>query len=83
MHNVGVSWTASSSSGVVGYNIYRGTSPGGECSTPINTTPVSGIGFTDESVAAGSTYFYVVMAVGSDDQESPASTETSTTVPST
>jgi fibronectin type 3 domain-containing protein len=67
----------------VGYNVYRGTTSGGESSTPLNSTPSSGANFTDESVAAGSTYYYVVTAVGSDGTQSPASGESSTTVPST
>ncbi len=83
IHNVGLLWTPSSSSGVVGYYVYRGTTSGGENSTPLNSTPISGTTFTDESVTAGSTYYYVVTAVGSDDTQSPASPESSTTVPST
>jgi archaellum component FlaF (FlaF/FlaG flagellin family) len=83
IHNVGLLWTPSSTSGVVGYNVYRGTTSGGENSTPLNSTPISGTTFTDESVTAGSTYYYVVTAVGSDDTQSPASAESSTTVPST
>jgi fibronectin type 3 domain-containing protein len=67
----------------VGYNVYRGTTPGGENSTPLNSTPTSGATFTDESVTAGATYYYVVTAVGSDGSQSPASAESSTTVPST
>jgi hypothetical protein len=82
IHDVGLSWTPSTSSGIVGYNIYRGTAPGGESSTPLNSTPVAGTTFTDESVAAGSTYYYVVTAVGSDDVQSPASGETTAVVPS-
>ena len=83
IHNVGLLWTPSSTSGVVGYNVYRGTTPGGENSTPLNSTPTSGATFTDESVTAGATYYYVVTAVGSDGSQSPASAESSTTVPST
>ncbi len=82
IHDVGLSWNPSSTSGVVGYNVYRGTTSGGESSTPLNSTPVTGTTFTDESVAAGTTYYYVVTAVGSDDTQSPASAETETTVPS-
>jgi len=82
LHNVNLSWTASSGSGIVGYNIYRGTNSGGESSTPLNSAPVNGTAFTDESVSAGSTYYYVVTAVGPDDSQSSASGETATTVPS-
>jgi fibronectin type 3 domain-containing protein len=67
----------------VGYNVYRGTTSGGESSTPLNSTPVTGATFTDLSVTAGTTYYYVVTAVGSDDTQSPASGESSTMVPTT
>jgi len=83
VHNVGLSWTPSSSSGVVGYNVYRGTTPGGESSTPLNSTPFSGTTYADQSVTTGTTYYYVVTAVGTDDTQSPASAESSTIVPST
>jgi len=82
IHNVNLSWTASSTSGIVGYDIYRGTTSGGESSTPLNSTPVSGTTFTDEAVTAGTTYFYTVTAVGADDVQSSASGETSTALPS-
>jgi hypothetical protein len=82
IHDVGLSWTASSTSGVVGYNVYRGTCSGGESSTPLNSTPISGTTFTDETVTAGTTYYYVVTAVGADDVQSSASGETAATVPS-
>jgi hypothetical protein len=83
IHNVDLLWTPSTTSGVVGYNVYRGTTSGGESSTPLNSTPVTGATFTDQSVTAGTTYYYVVTAVGSDDTQSPASGESSTMVPTT
>jgi hypothetical protein len=80
-HDVILSWTASTSSGVEGYNVYRGTSSGGESSTPLNTTLVNGTTFTDTNVTAGTTYYYVVMAVNSSNVQSAASNETKVTVP--
>jgi hypothetical protein len=81
-HDVILSWTASATtSGVVGYNVYRGTSSGGESSTPLNSTPINGTTYTDESVTAGATYYYVVTAVGSDGVQSTDSNETKATVP--
>jgi hypothetical protein len=81
-HDVMLSWSASSSSGVMGYNIYRGTSSGGESPTPVNSTPVSGTAFADQNVTAGAQYFYIVTAVSSDGTtQSSASPETSATVP--
>ena len=44
-HDVMLSWTASATSGVTGYYVYRGTKSGGESSTPLNSTPISGTSF--------------------------------------
>src|SRR5450830_1045337 len=49
---------------VVSYNVWRGTSAGGEdIVTPINGTPVSGLSFSDTTAVNGTTYFYRVTAV--------------------
>jgi hypothetical protein len=80
-HDVILTWAASTSSGVVGYNVYRGTTSGGESSTPLNSTPIAGTTYADGSVTAGTTYYYVVKAVGSDGVESAASEETTACVP--
>ena len=80
-HDVILSWTASETSGTVGYNVYRGTTSGGESSTPLNASPINGASYVDESVAPGATYYYVVTAVGSNGTQSAASGETEATVP--
>jgi hypothetical protein len=81
-HNVVLTWTASPSGGIIGYNVYRGTRSGGETTTPMNSTPINGTDFTDENVNAGAEYFYVVTSVTSDGTtESAPSTETNATVP--
>jgi uncharacterized membrane protein len=80
-HDVILSWTASATSGVVGYNVYRGTTSGGESSMPLNSTPVNGTTYTDANVTAGATYYYVVTAVSSSDVQSVASNEVEATVP--
>ncbi len=68
---------------VAGYNVYRGTTPGGEdLSTPINTSVVAGDAYLDISVAAGATYYYVVETVGVNGQQSVPSNEASSTIPS-
>ena len=76
-----LSWGASPSSGVVGYNVYRGTTSGGESSTPLNSTPINGATYVDENVTAGTTYYYVVTSVGSNGVQSAPSNETEATVP--
>ena len=65
-HDVILTWTASSSTGVVGYKIYRGTSSAGESSTPLNSTPINATIYADTNVTAGVTYYYVVTAVAAD-----------------
>ena len=76
-HFISLSWAASPSTGVTGYNIYRGTSPGAESSTPLNTGgPVSGTTFTDTKTTSGTTYYYVIKATNGSVESAP-STEVS------
>jgi hypothetical protein len=58
--NVALAW--SSSSGATSYNIYRGTSSGGETEM---TTGIFGTSYTDTSVANGTTYYFEVTAANS------------------
>ena len=82
-HDVILSWTASTTPGVVGYDVYRGTTSGGPYPTELNSTPVNGTTYTDATVQAGQTYYYVVTAVASDDvTQSADSNQVSATVPS-
>ncbi|MFZ0821189.1 MAG: choice-of-anchor D domain-containing protein [Candidatus Acidiferrales bacterium] len=78
-HTVALSWTASTSS-VVGYNVYRSTTSGGPY-TLLTSSPVSGVTYTDSTVASGVTYYYVVTAVNSSGTESVYSNEASAIVP--
>src|SRR6476661_8290585 len=62
---VALTWTAPASNGgsaVTGYNVYRGTSAGGESATAIASN-VSGTAFTDTGLVNGTAYFYRVAAV--------------------
>jgi|SRR5579871_144957 len=78
-HFISVNWTASPSAGVTGYNIYRGTSPGGESATPLNVGgPVSGTTFTDTTAVSGTTYYYFIKATDGISESAP-SLETSAT----
>jgi hypothetical protein len=78
-----LSWGASPSSGIEGYNVYRGTTSGGESSTPLNSTPINGTSYVDTNVTAGMTYYYVVTSVGSNGAQSAPSNETEAFVPTT
>jgi fibronectin type 3 domain-containing protein len=62
----------------VSYNIYRSQVASGPFSKVGNVTSTS---FTDTTVQAGVTYFYVLTAVNSSNVESAASTTVSSTVP--
>jgi fibronectin type 3 domain-containing protein len=77
---VALTWNPSASV-VVGYNIYRGTQSGGPY-TELNSSPVFVDAYTDNSVLAGQTYFYVVTGVDASGIESGFSNEAQTTVPS-
>jgi hypothetical protein len=70
----------SSISAVVGYNVYRGAVSGGPY-TRVNSSAVGGTQFTDSTVLAGQTYFFVVTAVASGNVESVNSNEASGTIP--
>jgi fibronectin type 3 domain-containing protein len=77
---VQLSWSAPASTGgaaVTGYNVYRGTSPGGESGTPVATS-VTTMSFTDNPLTNGTIYYYTVKAVNSAGP-SPSSNEASAT----
>ena len=78
-HSVDLSWNASSSSGITGYYVYRAIGTGGY--TKLVTSPISGLNYTDTTVAAGTAYRYVVTAVDSAGMESAYSAPASVTVP--
>ena len=67
-HDVNLSWIASSSA-VAGYNIYRGTQPGGPLSK-INPSLDTATVYTDPSVLSGQMYYYATTAVDSNGTES-------------
>lgn len=56
-----LSWPAVA--GATSYSVYRGTSPGGESGTAI-ATGITGTGYVDSGLTNGTTYYYVVKAVG-------------------
>ena len=80
-HSATLTWVASTSSNVAGYNVYRGTTSGGPYSTKANSSLVTGLTYTDTAVLAGQTYYYVLTAVDSSGNESGYSTEAAATIP--
>lgn len=76
-----LTWTASPSTGVAGYNVYRATAAGPF--VKVNSTPVAGTSFADATVALGGSYWYLIRAVTtgvSPELESPDSPAAQTAV---
>jgi hypothetical protein len=81
IHAVNLSWNASSSQDVAGYNVYRGSVSGGPY-TEQNSSLDTQTAYTDANVQAGQTYYYVTTAVDSSGNESAYSNEVQAVVPS-
>jgi hypothetical protein len=69
-----LTWDASTSPDVVGYAVYRATTPFGPYAQ-LNTDLVTDVEYQDSSVQAGQTYYYVVTASDSSDNSSDFSDE--------
>jgi hypothetical protein len=80
-HTVSLSWNVSSTSSVVGYNIYRGTVSGGPYPTKLTSSPQAQTSFVDSTVNSSSTYYYVATAVDSDSAESAYSNQAKAVIP--
>jgi ASPM-SPD-2-Hydin domain-containing protein len=77
-HSVVLNWQGSST--VAGYNEYQSTNSAGSFAK-LNPSLVNTQSYTDNSVQAGQTYYYVVTSVNSSGVESGYSNEVSVTVP--
>ncbi|MGD1080757.1 MAG: hypothetical protein ABR881_20745 [Candidatus Sulfotelmatobacter sp.] len=78
-HTVSLKWSASTSSNISYYKVYRGTVSGGPYSLLSNNVGVTS--YTDTSVQSGSTYYYVTTAVDSSGTESGYSDVAQAVVP--
>ena len=78
-HTVKLTWKASTSQ-VAGYNLYRRKSPE-VYYVKINSSPVQGLTFTDDTVESGYTYYYVTRAVDARGFESTNSNEARAIIP--
>ncbi len=78
-HTVALSWVASTTTTVTGYNVYRSTTNGS------GYVKIASLGlvlaYTDSSVANGTTYFYVTTAVDSTGAESGFSNQATAVIP--
>jgi hypothetical protein len=79
--SIALAWTAAPGT-ITGYDVYRGTGPGGEAATPIATLPASAISYTDSTgLAAGNTYYYTVRAINYPAISLPSTEAKATTTP--
>lgn len=82
--SVQLSWTASATTGgspILGYNVYIGTSAGGEGATPSNGSALIGTtSYTASSLSSNTTYYFRVRTVNAAGP-SPWSTEVSAKTP--
>jgi hypothetical protein len=79
-HSVTLNWTASTSSNVTGYHVYRSTSATGPY-TRLTPSPVAGTTYLDSTVQASLTYYYVATAVDSSGAESTYSNQAAAVIP--
>jgi len=79
-HRVELSWSASTSTSVAGYNVYRATSATGSYSR-INTVLNPSMNYSDGTVQSGQSYYYVTTAVDSSGVESTYSNQVQAVVP--
>ena len=79
-HSVSLNWAESTSSGLVGYYVYR-SSVSGSSYTRITSGALSALKYADGTVSAGKTYYYVVTAVNSSGEESAHSGQVTAVIP--
>jgi fibronectin type 3 domain-containing protein len=89
-HSVSLSWTPSTSTNVVTYNIYRVLSAGSSApptpypnlgSISASTCSADLCSYTDSAVQAGQSYWYYATAVDNNNSESVPSNTAQATVP--
>jgi hypothetical protein len=79
-HTVDLSWNASTSTSISGYNVYRGSASGGPYAR-INSTLIPSMNYSDGTVQSGQTYYYVTTAVDNGGAESSYSSQATAMIP--
>jgi len=71
-HTVALSWNASTSANILGYNVYRAVYSSSSCGSysQINSALNAGTLYTDSSAANGTSYCYATTAVNTSNEES-------------
>lgn len=77
---VNLTWDPSTSKNVVGYNVFRSANSSGPY-TQLNSTVDPSTSYTDSTVQAGKTYYYVTTAVNSDGTQSAYSNQSEASIP--
>ena len=77
---VKLQWQPSSSTGVIGYYVYRSTVSGGPY-TKVMGSLIAGTAYADSNVISGTEYYYVVTAANAAGQESSYSAQVGVSVP--
>jgi hypothetical protein len=80
-HGVTLSWGASTSPSIQGYNVYRSTTSGGPYTKLTTGGPINVLTYFDSAVQAGQTYYYVATAVDLSGNESGYSAQAPATIP--
>lgn len=80
-HSVVLSWTASTTSTVTNYYVYRSTVSGPPYQL-LGSVPAATTTYTDNTVGSGQTYYYVITAVDQNATQSDYSNEVKAPVPS-
>jgi Abnormal spindle-like microcephaly-assoc'd, ASPM-SPD-2-Hydin len=78
-HSVTLSWNPSTSSGVIGYYVYRAGVSGGPYSRITSLDPSTT--YVDTSVQSGNTYYYVVTSANGSGQQSSYSAQVGAVIP--
>lgn len=79
-HSVSLFWSPSPST-VVGYDVYRGTTPGGPYPTKLTPSPQPTNSLVDGTVKGATTYYYVATSIDQNSVESIYSNELVAAVP--
>jgi len=80
-HTVALSWVASTSPTITGYNVYRSTVNGSGYVKINGSTLVTVLSYTDTTVQNAATYYYVTTAVDSTGTESSYSNQATAVIP--
>jgi hypothetical protein len=79
-HYVSLTWAASTSPNIIGYNVYRSSTSAGPY-TQLNSQLVTTVSYNDSTVTAGQTYYYVMTSVNNSSYQSAYSNQVQAIVP--